>query len=172
MAARGRPSARATLAGALVALALSAAACVGGGPQRQGEDAAPTATRRESPADPRLGEIADEIGCSETLPADPRGFDGALMCAVDGEIATRIHAFEPSDRTSVERRFAEAFGDSRMGGVECDGNIYRFVVLGDDWLVTTNDHAVAGNLVVNLRAEFIGPDGVPARTSDVADVCR
>jgi hypothetical protein len=63
-------------------------------------------------------------------------------------------------------------GDPPEGGVECDGTRYRFVALGDDWLVVTSDHMVAGNLVLKFEAELVGPDGGPPASAAAVDVCR
>jgi len=178
MAARGRRrTSRPTVAGAVVALALLAGSCTSHDTQPDEADPSTTTTtttdRPSAPSDPRLEEIAGAIGCSATTPVEPDdGFAGSARCEVGGRADTRIQIFEPSERASVEQRFSETFGDSPEGGVECGGVTYQYVVLGDDWLVATDDRAVAGGLVVNQGAGFIGPDGEPSGTEDAPDVCR
>jgi hypothetical protein len=174
MAARVRPSSRPALAGAVIALALLVVSCSDGVSQPRQERAATTTTSKpEPPADPRLVELADQIGCSATKQSE-RGHEltGALLCAIDDETTTRIHIFDAPDRPSVERRFVAAIGDSPKGGVECNGDTYQFVVLGEDWLVATTDRVVAGNLIVGLQADFVEPDGEPPSTSEARDACR
>ena len=178
MAVRGRTSSRSTVGGAVVVVALLVGSCSSHDTQPN-EDAsttpattAITTDRPAAPVDPRLGEIADEIGCSATTPVEPGDeLAGAISCEVAGRPSTRIQRFEPSERASVERRFSDVLVPPG-GGVECDGELYRYVVLGDDWLVVTNDRAVAGHLVVILRAGFIGPDDAPSHDRDVPDVCQ
>jgi hypothetical protein len=171
MATRARLSSAALLAAALVAIALVVASCSSHDTEPEAEPA--TTSRPRPPADPRLREVADQVGCSATTPVDRRdGFTGALLCEVDGRTVTRIQTFEPSDQAKVERRFAASIGDAPGGGVECDGRTYRFVVLGDDWLVTTDDPEAVRRLVVRLGAGFVGPDGKPSGDREPADVCR
>jgi hypothetical protein len=179
MAARARPSSPAPLAAALVAFAMALAACSSHDTQRAADPATTTTSttsttvRPEPPSDPRLREIAERVGCSATAPVDRRdGFTGAVLCEVDGLTGTRIQIFQPADRASVERRFAGSLGDGPDGAVECDGETYEFVVLGDDWLVATDDPTVAGGLVVSGGGGLVGPEGEPSGAPQTADVCR
>jgi hypothetical protein len=176
MAARARASSPAPLAAAIAAVALLVASCSSHDTRPESEPATTTTTtttRPEPPADPRLREVAGQVGCSATTPVDePDGAPGAVLCEVDGRTVTRIQRFDPSGREEVERRLAGSYDDASGGGVECDGEAYRFVVLGDDWLVATDDPAVAGGMVVHHGAAFVGPDGVPSGDPASADVCR
>jgi hypothetical protein len=179
MVARARPSSPAPLAAGVVALAMAVAAC-SSHDTRPAADPATTTTsttsttvRPEPPSDPRLRELAERVGCSATAPVDRRdGVAGAVLCEVDGRTGTRIQVFAPSDRPAIERRFAGSLGDGPGGGVECDGETYEFVVLGDDWLVATDDPTVAGGLVVSGGGGLVGPDGEPPADPETPDVCR
>jgi len=169
MAARARMSSPAPLGAALVAVAVLVASCSSHDTQPEPEPATTSTTSRpEPPSDPGLREVAGRIGCVSTTPVDRRDDATAVLCQVHGRTVTRIQRFEPADRASVERRFAPSSGD----GVRCDGRTYRFVVLGDDWLVATDDPTVAGGLVVHHGAGFVGPDGGPSGGPGTADVCR
>jgi hypothetical protein len=118
--------------------------------------------KRETPAQAVLRQVADEIGCTETVPARMGyGFSLSEDCRLDGQLSVRIHTFDARNRGSVVSRMSARY-DSSSGLTPCpDGSLgaYQWVVIGPDWAVVTIVEAAALDLQKNLDGEILDDGG-------------